>query len=111
MTGVELVLGGVAALAVLSLVVKARAGVKRARVAAEIARAGMSPVSLLGRVLMTAGVIVGVQWLVITYAASNTTLLLVVLTVPALFAAQTLTRALTVMQVGPAPRQGGGGRR
>jgi hypothetical protein len=109
MSGVELFLGGIAALAVLSVVIKARAGVKRARVAAEIARAGASPVSLFGQVLLTAGLIVGAQWLVITYAASDTTLLLVVLAVPALFAAYTLTRALTVMQLGPT--RGGGGRR
>jgi hypothetical protein len=110
MSGAELFLGGVAALAVLSLVVKARAGVKRARFAAEIAKAGASPVSLFGQVLLTAGLIVGVQWLVITYAAGDTTLLLVVLGVPALFAAYTLTRALTVMQLGPTTRRGGGGR-
>jgi hypothetical protein len=110
MTGAELFLGGVAALAVLSMVVKARAGVKRARAAAEIARVGTSPVSLMGRVLMTAGVIVGVQWLVITYAAGNTTLLLAVLAAPALVAAYTLTRATTVMQLGPTARRGGGRR-
>jgi hypothetical protein len=45
---------------------------------------------------------------VITYAAHNTTLLLVVLAVPALFAAYTLTRALTVTEVRPSR---GGGRR
>jgi hypothetical protein len=61
-------------------------------------------------VLLTAGAIVGAQWLVITYAAHNTTLLLAVLAVPALFAAFTLTKALTVMQVGPAVRRGGGRR-
>jgi hypothetical protein len=110
MTGVELFLGGVAALAVLSVIVKARAGVKRARVAAEIARVGTSPVSLLGRVLMTAGGIVGAQWLVITYAVGNTTLLLAVLAAPALIAAYSLTRAMTVMQLGPTARRGGGRR-
>jgi hypothetical protein len=107
MSGAELFLGGIAALAVLSMVIKARAGVKKARAAAEIARAGASPVSLIGHVLMTASAIVGAQWLVITYAASNTTLLLVVLAVPALFAAHTLTKALTVMQVGPTRSAGG----
>jgi hypothetical protein len=107
MSGVELFLGGIAALAVLSVVVKARAGVKKARAAAEIARVGTSPISLVGHVLITAGLIVGA--LVITYAASNTTLLLVVLAVPALFAAYPVTKALTVMQVGPT--RSGGGRR
>jgi hypothetical protein len=109
MGGVELFLGGIAALAVLSVVVKARAGVKKARAAAEIARVGTSPVSLVGHVLITAGLIVGAQWLVITYAAGNTTLLFVVLGVPALFAAYPVTKALTVMQVRPA-RSGGGQR-
>jgi hypothetical protein len=104
----ELFLGGMAAFAVLALVVKARAGTKRARVAAEIAQVGTSAVSLAGRVLVTAGVIVGAQWLVITYVAHNTTLLLVVLAVPALFAAYTLTKALTVTEVRPSR---GGGRR
>lgn len=81
--GVELFLGGIAVLAILSLVVKARAGVKKARAAAEIARVGTSPVSLVGHVLLTAGLIVGTQWSVITYAADNLTLLLVVPAVPA----------------------------
>ena len=101
MTGAELFLGGVAALAVLSMVVKARAGVKRARAAAEIARVGASPVSVMGRVLMTAGVIVGVQWLVITYAAGNTTLLLAVLAAPALVAAFG-SRRWAIRRSGPA---------
>jgi len=106
-SGVELFLGGIAVLAVLSVVVKARAGVKKAR--AEIARVGTSPVSLVGHLLITAGVIAAVQWMVITYAVSNTTLLLVVLVVPALFAAYPVTKALTVMQVG-STRPGGGRR-
>ena len=109
MSGVELFLGGIAALAVLSVVVKARSGVKKSRAAAEIARAGTSPVSLVGHVLFTAGLIVAAQWSVITYAADNLTLLLAVLAVPALFAAYPVTRALTVMQVGPV--RSGGGRR
>jgi predicted transporter len=107
MSGVELFLGGIAALAVLSVVVKARAGVKKARADAEIARVGASPVSLVGHLLITAGLIVGAQWLVITYAASDTTLLLVVLAVPALFAAYPVTKALTVMQVRPTRSRGG----
>jgi hypothetical protein len=109
MSSVELFLGGIAVLAILSVVVKARAGVKKARAAAEIARVGASPVSLVGHVLFTAGLIVGTQWSVITYAADNLTLLLVVLAVPALFAAYPVTKALTVMQVGPT--RAGGGRR
>jgi hypothetical protein len=107
MSGLELFLCGIAALAVLSVAVKAQAGVKKARAAAEIARVGTSPVSLAGHLLMAAGLIVGAQWLVITYAVSDTTLLLVVLVVPALFAAYPVTKALTVMQVRPTRSRGG----
>jgi hypothetical protein len=106
MTGAEMFLGGVASLAVLSVLVKARSGVKRARAAAEIARVGTSPVSLVGRVLVTALVIVGVQWLVLTHS-ENVTLRWVVLGFPALVAAYTLTKALTVMEINPSRRRGG----
>jgi hypothetical protein len=107
LSAAELFLGGVAAFAVLAGAVRLRAG-RRARMAAEIARVGTGVVSLAGRVLVTAAGIVCAQWLVITYAASNITLLLVVLAVPALFAAHTITRALTVTAVRPTTR---GGRR
>jgi hypothetical protein len=105
MGGAELFLGGMAALAVMSVTVKARAGVKRARAAAEIARVGTSPVSLIGRVLMTALVIMGVQWLVIAHSG-NVTLRWVVLGLPALVAAYTLTKALTVIEINPSRRRG-----
>ncbi|ASO22950.1 hypothetical protein FHR81_003610 [Actinoalloteichus hoggarensis] len=72
-----------------------RAGARRARAAADKARGGGRLLSLLGRVSAMSGVIVGVQWIVITYRAS-TPVLLVVLGLPALFAAYTVTRALTV---------------
>ena len=73
-----------------------RASARRAKAAASAARTGSSLLlSLTGRVLVMAGVIVGVQWLVITHRA-DTVLLLVVLGLPALFAAYTLTRALTI---------------
>jgi hypothetical protein len=49
---------------------------------------------------MTALVIVGVQWLVITHP-SNHTLLWVVLGIPALLAAYTFTKALTVFEIRP----------
>lgn len=61
MNGGELFLGGMAAFALLAVVVKARAGVRRARAAADIARVGTSAVSLVGWLLTTALVIVGVQ--------------------------------------------------
>ncbi len=98
-TGAELLLGGVAAFTVLTVVMKGMVRRRRASVAAEIAEVGTSPVSLLGRVLVTAGVILGVQWLVITRYSDNLTLLWVVLAVPALVTAVTLVRLLTVTVV------------
>ncbi|WP_330272124.1 hypothetical protein OG205_34710 [Lentzea sp. NBC_00516] len=72
-----------------------RASARRAKATANAARAGARLLSLTGRVLVMAGVIVGVQWLVITHRG-DTVLLLVVLGLPALFAAYTLTKALTI---------------
>ncbi|USX49470.1 hypothetical protein [Lentzea sp. HUAS12] len=72
-----------------------RASARRAKAAASAARTGARLLSLTGRVLVMAGVIVGVQWVVITHRG-DTVLLLVVLGLPALFAAYTLTRALTI---------------
>jgi hypothetical protein len=100
MNGGELFLGGMAAFALLALALKAQSGTRRARAAADIARIGTNAVSLLGRVLTTALVIVGVQWLVITHP-SNHTLLWVVLGLPALLASYTLTRALTMFEIRP----------
>jgi len=106
MNGAELFLGGMAALAITTVVVKAKAGVRRAQAAADIARAGTSPVSLVGRVLVTALVIVAVQWLVLTHS-ENVTLRWVVLGFPALVTAYTLTKALTVVEINPTHRRGG----
>jgi len=86
-----------------------RASVRQARRAADVARQSARLASLAGRVLITAGLIVGVQWIVITYGHSLT-LLLVVLGLPALFAAHTLTRALTISTYDPYPRRGSGRR-
>jgi len=108
MGGVELFLAGVAALAVLSVVVKTRAGVRRAQAAAEIARVGTSPVSLIGRVLGMVVVIAGAQWLVVTHSP-NRTLVCVVFGVPALVTAYTLTKAMTVTEIRSSSR--GRGRR
>ena len=52
-------------------------------------------VAVAGRVLLAAAVIVGAQWMVITYWAQNTTLVWVVLAVPALLAGYTLADGLT----------------
>ncbi|WP_424184932.1 hypothetical protein ACOBQX_24025 [Actinokineospora sp. G85] len=85
-----------------------RAGKRKAAVAADAARSGARAVSLIGRVLVFGGLITGTQWVVITYAAGNTTLLLAVLGVPALFCAATLVRTLTI--VTDRPRRKGGRR-
>jgi hypothetical protein len=85
-----------------------RAGARRARAAADAARSGARLLSLTGRVLFTAGLIVAIQWLVITHPSANGWAVLAALGLPALFAAYTLTRALTVTTVDVRRR---GGRR
>ncbi|MCO1577698.1 hypothetical protein M8C13_18235 [Crossiella sp. SN42] len=97
------ILIGVGVVLVLFLVWRASA--RRRRAAADAARVSARLLSLTGRVLVQAGFIVGVQWVVITQQVS-TTFLLVVLSVPALFAAHTLTKALTVTTV-DSPRNKG----
>ena len=86
-----------------------RASVRRARRAADVARQGARLASLASRVLVTAGLIVGVQWIVVTYPTSQW-VRLAVLGLPALFAAHTLTRALTITTIDPHPRRRGGRR-
>lgn len=103
MNGGELFLGGMAAFALLTIAVKAQYGARRARAAADIVRVGTSAVSLLGRVVTIALVIVGAQWLVITHP-SNHTLFWVMLGFPALLASYTLTKALTVFEIHPRGR-------
>jgi hypothetical protein len=107
MNGPGLFLGGVGALAVLMVVTKGAVRSRRATAAAHIAQVGTSPFSLLGRVLVTAGAIVGVQWLVIVRYSNNVTLLWVVLAIPALITSITLVRALTVTVMNPSRRTGG----
>jgi hypothetical protein len=80
----------------LSLLMVWRAGARKARAAADAARAGARLFSLAGRVLFTAGVIVGVQWVVIAHPTASRWLLLAVLGLPALLSSYALTRALTV---------------
>ncbi|MEV0070822.1 hypothetical protein [Amycolatopsis sp. NPDC050768] len=84
-----------------------RAGARRAKAAAEAARSGARIVSLVGRVLFNAGLIVAVQWVVIAHPGSSW-LLVAVLGLPALFASYALTRAMTVTTVDTRKR---GGRR
>jgi hypothetical protein len=84
-----------------------RAGSRRAKAAAEATRSGARFVSLVGRVLFNAGLIVAVQWVVIAHPGSPW-LLFAVLGLPALFASYALTRAMTVTTVDTSKR---GGRR
>jgi uncharacterized membrane protein YedE/YeeE len=96
----------VAVIGVLLVVVMMwRSGTRRARRAADAAHAASRVVSLAGQVLITAGVIVGVQWVTITYA-SGTTLFWVVLALPALIAGHVLTKALTVTSLEVTHRRG-----
>jgi hypothetical protein len=76
----------------------------------ELARVGTTAVSG-GRVITVAAVIVAAEWGVLTYAPSNTALVLVVLGVPALFAAYTVTKAFTVTEVRSVSTRRGGLRR
>jgi hypothetical protein len=101
------VLAGVGALVALGMVWRISA--RAARRTADAARASVRVVSLAGRVVLTAAVIVGVQWVVITHPG-NPAVLWVVLGLPALLAAHSLTRALTVTTVDITPRRRGGRR-
>ncbi|WP_134662017.1 MULTISPECIES: hypothetical protein [unclassified Amycolatopsis] len=101
------ILAGIGVLIVWSVVW--RLGARKARRAADAARASARVVSLVGRVLLMGAAFVGVQWLVITHPG-NPTLLAVVLAVPDLIAAHVLTRALTVTSLDTTSRRGGGRR-
>ena len=100
-----------AALAVALVVVWIwRASARRARRAAEAARAGARLLSLTGRVVVGAVVLTGVQWLAFTYPGAPWLLRVAALGLPALFTSYTLTRALTVTTV-DLRRETRGGRR
>jgi hypothetical protein len=86
-----------------------RASDRRARAAAQAARSGARLISLTGRVVLNATLIVGVQWVVVTHHP-NGWLLLGTLGLPALPAAYALTRALTI-STHDMPRRRGGGHR
>jgi hypothetical protein len=62
--------------------------------------------SMAGRVLFTAGLIVGIQWVVITRPTINGWVVLAVLGLPALFASYSLTRALTVTSADVGQKRG-----
>ncbi len=89
----------------LVMVMMWRSGTRRAHRAAATAHAASRVVSLAGQVLITAGVIVGGQWIAITYAA-GTTLFWVVLALPALIAGHVLIKALTVTSLDVTHRRG-----
>lgn len=94
---VEQVAVGAACLLVLAWVWRASA--RRARAARDAARSGARLLSLTGRVVFTAGLIVAVQWLVLTHPQVSGWAVFAALGLPALFASYTLTRALTVTTV------------
>jgi hypothetical protein len=92
---------------VLGLFALWRARARRRRRMAEAAVAGTRLLSLFGRVLFTAVLIVGVQWIVVAKAADNHGLVFAVLGLPALFAAHALTRALTLATLDTPHTRGG----
>jgi hypothetical protein len=83
---------------------------RRPRRGVELARVGITAVSGR-RVVATAAVIVAGEWAVLTYAGTNTALVLVVLGVPALFAAYTVTKAFTATEIRSVSTRRGGARR
>lgn len=86
-------------LAVFGLAVMLMSARRSAKKAAKVARHGGHAVSLLGRVLVLGALIAGGQWLVIRFS-HDTTLLWAALGLPALLAAATVTRSLTVTTIG-----------
>ncbi|MET9226127.1 hypothetical protein [Lentzea sp. NPDC003310] len=84
-----------------------RAGARRGKASANAERSGVRLLSLAGRVVVNAVVIVTVQWVIITHRGDGW-LLLGALGVPALFASYALTKALMVTAY--VPRRGGGRR-
>jgi hypothetical protein len=87
----------IAALGVLpALLMMWRSGSRRGRRAANASHAASRVAALTGHVLGTTAVILGVEWVAITYAP-NTTLFWVVLTLPALITAHVLTRSVASM--------------
>ena len=83
----------------LALVMMGRSGARRNHRTMDATYGASRVGSLAGYLLGTAGVIVGVQWWVITYARGST-LFWVVLAVPALITAHTLTRSVTSLESG-----------
>lgn len=102
------VLTGVAVLVALGWVWRAgarRATRHQAHQAALAVQAGVDAVSLAARTVVTAGMIVAGQWLVITYVGSRSLVSWLALALPAVLAGFSLVRAFTVTTV---IRRGGG---
>jgi len=89
----------------LAMVMVWRSGTRRGRRAADAAHAVSRVVSLAAHVLITAGVIIGMQWVTITYAPGST-LFWVVLALPALVTGYVLTRTLAVISLDVTYRRG-----
>lgn len=87
-----------------------RASVRRARRAADAARAGARLLSLTGRVLVGAAVLAGVQWMALTYPGAPWAVRVAALGLPALVSSYTLTRALTVTTMDSRDSRRGGRR-
>jgi hypothetical protein len=84
----------IAALGVLlALLMMWRSGARRGRRAAYASHAASRVAALAGHVVGTTGVILGVEWVAITYAP-GTTLFWVVLGLPAVITAHALTRSV-----------------
>lgn len=100
MTHHELMLGitGLAAIGLLVLLAGAR---RRARNAALAAEEAVRSVSLVGRVLIGAALITGAELAAVRFGHNNVTLLAGCFAVPALLAAATVVKALTVTTTTP----------
>jgi hypothetical protein len=96
-------LGVLAVLALFGLVAVVRGS--QAYGAARAVPGGVGVLGMVGRIVVTAGLTVAVQWLVITYAGHRGLVFWLVLAVPAVLAGVTVVRALTVTVL---PGRGGG---
>jgi hypothetical protein len=85
-----------AVLALFGLVAVVRGTRSQAHEAARAVRGGVGALGMAGRTMVTAGLIVAVQWLVITTMGHRGLVFWLVLAVPAVLAAVTVIRALTV---------------
>jgi hypothetical protein len=89
-------LGVLAVLALLGLVALVRTPRTQAYGPARGVHGGVGVLGMAGRTVVTAGLIVAVQWLVITNTDHRGLVFWLVLAVPAVLAAVTVVRALTV---------------